>query len=188
MLAVVLDALEHAARPVRQRAVDAVDQQLGIAEDRVQRRAQLVAHIGEELRFVLAGERQLLALVGDLAEQARVLDRQYRLAGQGLHQPHRLRREFARPLAASGSWPRGCARRRPTARSAPSESRRRGWRRAAACSAARARSAIWIGMRRAAASPIAVSVSATCRSRTECASASSQPTASTSRKARSARL
>ena len=107
-------------------AVDAVDQQFGIAEDRVQRRAQLVAHIGEELRFVLAGERQLLALVGDLAEQARILDRQYRLAGQGLHQPHRLRREFARPLAAAATSPRECARRRPTARSAPSESRRRG--------------------------------------------------------------
>src|SRR3984893_13639691 len=94
MPAVVLDALEHAARPLRQLAVNAVDQQLGIAEDRVQRGSELVAHIGEELRFVLAGKRQLLALVGDLAEEPRVLDRQYRLAGEGLHQLHRLCRKF----------------------------------------------------------------------------------------------
>ncbi len=43
---------------------------------------------------MLAGERQLLALVGDLAEQPCVLDRQYRLARQGLHQLHRFRRKF----------------------------------------------------------------------------------------------
>src|SRR6516164_5311116 len=96
MLAVVLDALEYALRAIRQLTVDAVDEQFGITEDRVQRRSQLVAHIGEELGFVLTGERQLLALIGNLAEQPRVLDRQYRLARQGLHQSHGLRGEFTR--------------------------------------------------------------------------------------------
>src|SRR5215813_11586071 len=99
MLAVVLDALEHTLWPVRQCSVDAIDQQFGITEDRVQWGSELVAHIGEELRFVLAGESQLLALVGDFAEQARILDRQYRLARQSLHQSHSLGGEFARLLA-----------------------------------------------------------------------------------------
>src|SRR6516162_3698767 len=105
MLAVVLDALEHPLRPIRQYPVDAVDQQFGIAEDRIQRGPELVAHIGEELRFVLAGERQLLALVGDLAEEARVLDCQYRLARQSLHQSHGLRGEFACPLPKQNDRP-----------------------------------------------------------------------------------
>src|SRR5713226_2541999 len=95
MPAIVLDALEDTARPLRQLAVNPVDEQFGIAEDRVQRGSELVAHIGEELRFVLAGERQLLALVGNLAEEPRVLDRQNRLAGESLHQLHGFGWEFA---------------------------------------------------------------------------------------------
>src|SRR5438552_7165736 len=106
MLAIVLDAIEHTAWPLRQLAVNAVDEQLRIAEDRVQRGPELVAHIGEELRFVLAGERELLALVGDLAEHPRVLDRQYRLAGDSLHHPDRLRREFARLLPHQNDGPK----------------------------------------------------------------------------------
>src|SRR5258708_39048787 len=113
MLAIVLDAIEHTARPLRQHPIDAIDEQLRITEDRVQRGPQLVAHIGEELRFVLTGERQLLALVGDLAEEACILDRQYRLAGESLHQPPRLGREFTsllphqkdRPETALGADP-----------------------------------------------------------------------------------
>ena len=61
-------------------AVDAVDEQLGVAEHGVERGAQLVAHIGEELRLVLARERKRAALLLDLAEQPGVLDRQHRLA------------------------------------------------------------------------------------------------------------
>src|SRR5258708_20487537 len=95
MLAIVLDAIEHTARPLRQHPIDAIDEQLRITEDRVQWGPELVAHIGEELRFVLAGERQLLALVGDLAEQACVLDRQYRLARQGLHELDRFGSKLA---------------------------------------------------------------------------------------------
>ena len=35
---------------------------LAVADDRVERRAQLVAHVGEELRLVLAGDLELATL------------------------------------------------------------------------------------------------------------------------------
>ena len=101
---------------VGQLAVDAVLHQLGVAEDGVERRAQLVAHVGEELRLVLAGDLELPALLLDLAEQPRVLDRERRLAGEGLHQVDDARRELAGPLAQDGEraehavWPRSAAR------------------------------------------------------------------------------
>ena len=44
------------------------DHHLGQADDGVERRAQLVAHAGDELRFVLARLLELAALVLDLAE------------------------------------------------------------------------------------------------------------------------
>ena len=84
--AVALDALEHGLRLLRRLAVDAVEDQLGVAEDGVERRAQLVAHVGEELRLVLARDRELLALLLDLVEQVGVLDRHHRLVGEGLQQ------------------------------------------------------------------------------------------------------
>ena len=43
-------------------------QHLADADDGIERRAQLVAHVGEELRLVLACFRKLAALVLDLAE------------------------------------------------------------------------------------------------------------------------
>ena len=61
-------------------------QHLGDADDGVERRAQLVAHAGEELRLVLAGLGELLALVLDFVEQPHVLDRDHRLVGEGLEQ------------------------------------------------------------------------------------------------------
>jgi len=48
-----------------------------------QGRAQLVAHIGEELRFVLAGLGKVAALVLDFVEQAHVLDGDRGLVGEG---------------------------------------------------------------------------------------------------------
>ncbi len=83
VLAVALDPLEHVAHLLGRFAVDAVADQLGVAEDGVERRAQLVAHIGEELRLVLARLRELPALVLDLVEQPHVLDRDHRLVGEG---------------------------------------------------------------------------------------------------------
>ena len=61
-------------------------QHLGDADDGVERRAQLVAHIGEELRLVLACLGELAALVLDFVEQPHVLDRDHRLVGEGRDQ------------------------------------------------------------------------------------------------------
>src|SRR5262245_44688906 len=55
-----------------------------------------MAHARDELRLVLARQLQLAALVLDLAEQARVLDRKHRLRGEGLQQFNRTRGKFAR--------------------------------------------------------------------------------------------
>src|SRR6266568_1305823 len=74
MPAIAFQPLEHAHHLLGWLAVRAVNHQFGIAEDRVERRAQLVAHIGEELRLVLARLFKLPAFVLNLAEQAHVLD------------------------------------------------------------------------------------------------------------------
>ena len=69
----------------------------------VQRRAQLVAHVGQELRLVAAGHLELAALALDLLKQTRVLNGQHRLVGERLQQVDRLvaetagRRRGARP-------------------------------------------------------------------------------------------
>src|SRR5262245_57642396 len=62
------------------------DHHFGQADDGVERRAQLVAHAGEELRLVLTGHLKLAVLVLDLVEQPHVLDRDYGLLGKGLNQ------------------------------------------------------------------------------------------------------
>ena len=64
-------------------AVDVVSDQLGVAEDGIKRRAQLVAHVGQKLRLVLARFCKLPALVMDFVEQPHVLDRDHRLVGEG---------------------------------------------------------------------------------------------------------
>ena len=76
-------------------------QHLGDADDGVERRAQLVAHVGEELRLVLTCDFELAALLLDFVEQSRVLDRQDRLRGEGLHQFDLLLGERPRPLAVT---------------------------------------------------------------------------------------
>src|SRR5262249_36907649 len=58
--------------------------------------AQLMAHTRDELRLVLARFRELAALLLDLAEQARILDCQHRLCGEGLKQFNRARGKFSR--------------------------------------------------------------------------------------------
>ena len=86
VLAVGADAREGVHRFLGQRPVEAFLHQLGVAEDGGERGPQLVAHVGDELRLVLAGDLELAALLGDLLEQARVLERDGRLVGEGLHQ------------------------------------------------------------------------------------------------------
>src|SRR6516225_7219359 len=72
MLAVARDPFEHTAHFVGRIAVYAIENQFGVAEDGIERRAQLMAHIGEELRLVLTCDFKLLAFFADLAEQTGV--------------------------------------------------------------------------------------------------------------------
>jgi hypothetical protein len=83
VLAVGLDALKHVAHLLRRIAINAVKDKLGVAEDRVERRAQFVAHIGEELRLVFARLLDLAALFLDFLEQPHVLDGNHGLVGEG---------------------------------------------------------------------------------------------------------
>ena len=83
MLAVGLKPFEDAQHLLGWLTVSAVRHQFGIAQDGVERRAQLMAHIGEELRLVLARDFELTALVLDFVEQPHVLDGDHRLIGEG---------------------------------------------------------------------------------------------------------
>ena len=69
VLAVSPDAFQNLAHLGRCRAVDVVENELGVAEDGIQWRAELVAHVGKELRFVLARDLKLAALLLDLLEE-----------------------------------------------------------------------------------------------------------------------
>ena len=75
-------------------------QHLGDADDGIERRSQLMAHVGEELRLVLARFGKLPALLLDLVEQSCILDRQHRLRAEGLQEIDRALGKFARLLAA----------------------------------------------------------------------------------------
>ena len=66
--------------------IEAFLHQFGVAEDGGERGPQLMAHVGDELRLVLARDLKLAALLGDLLEQARVLDGDDGLVGEGLQQ------------------------------------------------------------------------------------------------------
>src|SRR5262245_53929811 len=67
----------------------------------IERRAQLMAHAGDELRLVLARQLQLAALVLDLAEQARVLDCQHRLRRERLQEMNGTLGKVTRLFAAN---------------------------------------------------------------------------------------
>src|SRR5689334_434509 len=99
MLPIGLQALQHRSHLLGWFAIDAVENEFGVAEDGVERRAEFVAHVGEELRLVLARDLELATLLLDLAEQARVLNRQYRLRGKGLKKLGSAFGEIAWPFA-----------------------------------------------------------------------------------------
>jgi hypothetical protein len=101
MLAVGLKAFEYAKHLFRWLTVSAVRHQFGIAQDGVERRAQLVAHIGEELRFMLARLFKLPALVLDLVEQPRILDGQRRLRRKSLDEIDSILRKYSRRATAN---------------------------------------------------------------------------------------
>ena len=81
-----VDVLQVVVLLVVEVAEQALEQHLGEADDRVERRAQLVRHVGEEFGLVLVGDLELAALVLDLVEQPRVLDRDHGLVGEGPQQ------------------------------------------------------------------------------------------------------
>ena len=76
-----------------------------VADDGVERRAQLVAHIGEELRLVLARQLELPALVLDFMEQPRILNRQHRLRGKSFDHIDDILREGAGAFRRTTSIP-----------------------------------------------------------------------------------
>src|SRR5262249_18392309 len=86
VLAIALQSLEHYQHLFRRLAVSAVRHQFGVTKDGIERRAQLMTHIGEELRLVLARLFKLAALVLDLIEQPHVLDRNRSLVSEGRDQ------------------------------------------------------------------------------------------------------
>jgi hypothetical protein len=63
-----------------------------------------MAHVSNELRLVLAGDFELAALLGDLAEQARVLHRDGGLGSEGLDQPQDFRGEGASLVAPDDQY------------------------------------------------------------------------------------
>src|SRR3954471_10322315 len=72
-------ALERLGEACELGAFGLLSQHFRETNDGIKRRAQLMAHIRQELRFVLARNLKLAALLLDLAEQARVLDREHGL-------------------------------------------------------------------------------------------------------------
>jgi len=96
------DTFKHVGDLCRYRTVDLVDDQFGVPKDRVERSAEFVAHVGQELRFVQAGDLQLVALPLDLPEQACVLDGQCRLRCECLQQLHDLMRKLSGSPSRNG--------------------------------------------------------------------------------------
>ena len=86
VLAVLLHSVQHLFRFRREFAVQPVLHELGIAEDGIERCAEFMAHVGQELRFVLARQFELPGLIFDLLEEARVLDGERGLRCKRLHQ------------------------------------------------------------------------------------------------------
>src|SRR5215831_5871189 len=86
-------ALQRLLRLFRAEARRVAEHHLGQPDDGIERRAQLVAHAGDELRLVLARLCQLAARVLDFLEQPHVLDGDHGLIGKGGDQLDLLVRE-----------------------------------------------------------------------------------------------
>ena len=110
------DVLDVLGLLVVELAEHPLPQHLGEADDRVERRAELVGHVREELGLVAAGRLELPALVLELAEEAGVLDGDRRLGGERLEEIDDLGGEARR--GSSGS-PRGRPGRAPRGPGAP---------------------------------------------------------------------
>src|SRR5215831_6948055 len=75
VLAVRADAGERVERLLAEGFVESFLHELGVAEDRRERGSQLVAHVGDKLRLVLAGNLELAALLSNLFKEAGILER-----------------------------------------------------------------------------------------------------------------
>ena len=95
VLAGGVDLLEVGDEGLLRQVLGLLLEHLAVADDRVERRAQLVRHVRHELRLVPARHLDLPALLLELPEEARVLDGQRRLGGEGPQQLDHLRRELA---------------------------------------------------------------------------------------------
>src|SRR5262245_4568956 len=95
MFAVGADAGQRIERLLSERLVESFLHELRVAKDGGEWRSKLMAHVGDELGLVLAGNLQLAAFLCDLVEQARVLQRNHRLIGEALHECDHPRRELA---------------------------------------------------------------------------------------------
>jgi hypothetical protein len=104
VLAVGTNTREDRPEFLRRCAVDAFLQKRSIAKHGGQRRSQLMAHVSDELRLVLARDLELAALLGDLPKQASVLHGDRGLGSEGLDQPDDLRREGARLVAPDDQY------------------------------------------------------------------------------------
>src|SRR5205809_5457642 len=70
------------------------------SDDRIQRRAELMRHVGQELRLVLVRDLELSSFVLDFAEESRVLDGDDCLVRESLQQCDVLLGERADRIAA----------------------------------------------------------------------------------------
>src|SRR6516165_3283767 len=84
MAPVGLNALYHFAHLFWRLPVNIVENELSISEDRIQRCTEFMTHVGDELRLVLAFGLELTTFFIDLTKQARILDGEHRLCGEGL--------------------------------------------------------------------------------------------------------
>ena len=94
-----MHAAQRLGRLVRAETRRIGDHHLGQTDDGVEGRAQFMAHAGDELRLVLTRQLELPPFLFDFLEQARVLDRQYRLGGEGAQEVDGALGKFARRLA-----------------------------------------------------------------------------------------
>ena len=93
-------ALKRLGEASELRTFGLLSQHIGQANDCIERRAQLMTHIREELRFMLARNLKLAALLLKLAKQARILDREHRLGRESLQKIDGRFREQSRLFAA----------------------------------------------------------------------------------------
>jgi hypothetical protein len=94
MAAAFIDALVHVSDFLRQLAVNVHQKHPGIPQHGIHRRAQLMAHTGQELGLVLTRQFQLTPFLLNLAEKPRIVDRQRGLSRKSLQEVHHLRFEF----------------------------------------------------------------------------------------------